>query len=431
MAKYKTPAEAVRCVQSGHRVFFHGAAATPFELIDALVEQHDRLRDVEIMHMHTMGSARYADPDVAKSFRVLNLFVGSNLRPKMQIGCGRVDAIPIFLSEIPILFRNGTRAPDVAFIQVSPPDGHGYCTLGTSVDSTRAAVETAKIIVGLINRQMPRAHGDGFIHIDDIDHYIEIDRPIPEVFSKPPSAEVRQIGRHAASIIEDGSTLQMGIGEVPDAVLHELRGHKHLGIHTEMWSDGVLELVKNGAIDNTQKVIHPGKIVGGFCMGTKAVYDFLHDNPASVLLDIAYVNNPSVIARNPKVVAINSAVEVDLTGQVCADSIGHKFISGVGGQMDFIRGAAISKGGRPIIALTSMSAKGFSRIVPTLRAGAGVVTTRYHVRYVITEYGVADLWGKTLNERAAALTSVAHPSVREMLERAWREECYPEMKRGD
>jgi acyl-CoA hydrolase len=268
---------------------------------------------------------------------------------------------------------------------------------------------------------MPRVHGDGFVHLSEIDYMIEVDTPIPEHKPEPLSAEQRAIGRHVASLIEDGSTLQMGIGAVPDAVLAELTHHKHLGIHTEMWSDGALALIQSWAVDNTKKKVHPGKTVSGFVMGTTALYDFIDDNPSVVQLDIAYVNNPRTIARNPKVVAINSAVEVDLTGQVCADSVGHRIISGVGGQMDFIRGASLSEGGKPIIALTSRTKKGQPRLVPTLKAGAGVITTRSHVHYLITEHGIADLYGKTLNERARALISLAHPDDRESLEREWRD----------
>jgi acyl-CoA hydrolase len=306
-------------------------------------------------------------------------------------------------------------------VSVSPPDRHGYCSLGTSVDAARAAVDSARVVIAQVNAQMPRVFGDGVVHLSRITHLIDVDVPLPE---QPPHAlrdEEKAIGRHAASIIEDGATLQMGIGAVPDAVLAALSAHRHLGIHTEMWSDGALALLRAGVVDNSRKVTHPGKTISGFVIGTRALYDFIHDNPAVLQLDIAYVNNAAIIARNPKVTAINSAVEIDLTGQVCADSVGHRVISGVGGQMDFIRGASLSPDGKPIIALTSRSEKGYPRIVPTLRAGAGVVTTRAHVHYVITEHGVADLYGKTLEERARALIGIAHPGDREALERAWRE----------
>lgn len=419
MTRHASPAEAVACVQSGQRVFIHGAAATPGALVDALVAQANRLRDVELIHIHVTGEVRYARPEYASSFRVANLFVGHNMRA--HVGTARVDYLPCFLSEIPNLFRSGRRPLDVAFLHVSSPDEHGFCTLGTSVDVAKAAADTAPILVAQVNPNMPRVHGDGFIHISRIHHWVEVDAPIPEFPQPPTGPEEAAIGRYAAQIIEDGATLQMGIGAVPDAVLSALSNHRHLGIHTELMSDGVLGLLQSGAIDNTQKKIHPGKIVAGFVTGTRRIYDFIDDNPQVAMLDIAYVNNPTIIARNPKVTAINSAVEIDLTGQVCADSVGHRIISGVGGQMDFIRGASLSPGGKPIIALTSRTKKGESRIVPTLKPGAGVVTTRQHVHYVITEFGIADLYGKTLHERARALIEIAHPDDREMLERAWCE----------
>jgi acyl-CoA hydrolase len=306
-------------------------------------------------------------------------------------------------------------------IQVSPPDRHGICTLGTSVDVARAAVDTARLVIAQINPRMPRVLGDGAVPLSRIDHWIEHEAEIPEVAAPMLSDVERRIGIHAASLIEDEATLQMGIGAVPDAVLSALRHHRHLGIHTEMWSDGALELIKCGAVDNSRKKVHPGRTISGFLMGSRALYDFVDDNPTVLQLDIAYVNSVQVIARNHKVTAINSAVEVDLTGQVCADSIGHRIISGVGGQMDFIRGASLSRGGRPIIALPSRTRHGDPRIVPTLHGGAGVVTTRAHVHFVVTEYGIADLYGMTLSERAAALIHIAHPEDRDNLERAWRE----------
>jgi acyl-CoA hydrolase len=419
MPRRASAAEVVTCIQSGQRVFVHGCAATPNVLIDALVDQADRLRGVELIHLHTVGEARYAQPRYGESFRVANLFVGPNMRK--AVDHAHVDYLPCFLSEIPALFRSGRRPLDVAMISVSPPDAHGYCTLGTSVDAARAAVDTARVVIAQVNARMPRVFGDGVVHESRIDHWIDVDVPLPEAPPHELRDEERAIGRHAASIIEDGATLQMGIGAVPDAVLAALGAHKHLGIHTEMWSDGALALLRAGVVDNSRKVTHRGRTVSGFVMGTRALYDFIHDNPSVLQLDIAYVNNAAIIARNPKVTAINSAVEIDLTGQVCADSVGHRVISGVGGQMDFIRGASLSPDGKPIIALTSRTEKGYPRIVPTLRPGAGVVTTRAHVHYVITEHGVADLYGKTLEERARALIAIAHPGDREALERAWRE----------
>lgn len=419
MKKQKNAADLIHHIQSGNRIFVHGGAAVPLKLIDALIEQAERLRDVELIHLHTLGEARYADLQFSKSFQVTNLFLGANMRARM--GSERVDYLPCFLSEIPALFRSGKRPIDVALIHVSPPDIHGFCSLGTSVDVARAAVETAKLVLAQVNRQMPRVHGDGFIHISQIHHFVEVDEPIPEVAPIPLREEEKTIGRLVAELIEDGSTLQIGIGAIPEAVLGALKGHRHLGIHTEMWADGALDLIQCGAVDNSLKTIHPGKTVSGFVIGTKALYDFIHDNPSVVQLDIGYVNNPTNIARNPKVAAINSAIEIDLTGQVCADSIGSRIISGVGGQMDFIRGASLSPGGKPIIALNSRTRKGVPRIVSSLRLGAGVVTTRAHVHYVVSEYGVADLYGKTLRERARLLIEIAHPQDREALDRAWRE----------
>ncbi len=419
MPKHASAHDAVAAVQSGHRVFIHGGVATPVALVDALVAQADRLRDVELIHLHTSGPAAYADARYAASFKVANLFVGPNLRTRLDHE--RVDYLPCFLSEIPALFRSGRRRLDVALVQVSPPDRHGLCTLGTSVDVAHAAIEVADLVIAQVNPRMPRVHGDGVLALTEIDHWYEEASELPEVAPEPLSDLERAVGRHVAGLVEDGATLQMGIGAIPNAALAELGNHRHLGVHTEMWSDGLLPLLKSGVVDNSAKRIHPGRTISGFVMGTRALYDFIDDNPAVMQLDIAYVNAAEVIRRNPKVVAINSAVEVDLTGQVCADSIGAKIISGVGGQMDFIRGASLSPGGRPIIALPSRTSKGQARIVPLLRHGAGVVTTRAHVHYVVTEHGVADLYGKTLSERAAALTAIAHPEDREALTRAWRD----------
>jgi 4-hydroxybutyrate CoA-transferase len=418
-ATYVSAREAVADIRSGQRVFVQGGVATPTALLDALVDRAAELREVELIHLHTSGEARYADPSFKESFRVANIFVGANMRGRLD--GSRVDYLPCFLSEVPQLFRSRRRPIDVALVHVSPPDHHGFCSLGTSVDVAVAAVDTASIVIAQVNPAMPRVHGDGILHVSRIHRLVAVSDPLPEVPIASLSAEERAIGHHAASLIEDGSTLQMGIGAVPDAVMAALTGHKHLGIHTEMWSDGALALLQCGAVDNSRKAIHPGKTVSGFVMGTRALYDFIDDNPSVVQLDIGYVNNVTVIARNPKVAAINSAVEVDLTGQVCADSIGSRIISGVGGQMDFIRGASLSPGGRPIIALPSRTSKGAPRIVAALRAGAGVVTTRAHVHFVVTEYGIADLYGRTLSERARALIAIAHPEDRETLSRNWRD----------
>jgi 4-hydroxybutyrate CoA-transferase len=420
MALAKDAQAIISHIVSGHRVFVHGGAATPNVLLKALVADAKRLHNVELIHLHTIGDALYAESEFAGIFKVTNLFVGPNMRRKM--GFDNIDYLPCFLSEIPALFRSGHRALDVAIIHVSPPDEHGYCTLGTSVDVAKAAVESANLVLAQVNRQMPRVHGDGFIHIGKINYFIEVDEALPEEKSKKLSDVEMSIGRNVAELIENGSTLQVGIGSIPDAVLASLKNHRHLGVHTEMWSDGILALLNCGAIDNSQKKVHPGKTVSSFVTGSRALYDYIHDNPSVVQLDAAYVNDPNNIARNPKVVAINSAVEVDLTGQVCADSVGSRIISGVGGQMDFIRGATLSKGGVPMIAITSRSKKAGSRIVPVLKSGAGVVTTRAHVRFIATEFGIADLYGKTLGERSKALIAIAHPDDREGLERAWHEQ---------
>lgn len=408
--------EVLESIKSGDRVFIQGGAATPRTLTANLVKHADRLRNVELIHIHTMDDAPYAEEKFKDSFNVVNLFVGPNMRSKMRPG--QVDYLPCFLSEIPALFRSRIRPLDVALIHVSPPDKHGYCSLGTSVDVTKAAIDSAKIIIAQINKNMPRVHGDGFVHIKRIQHWVEVDDPLFESSPAILSPQEVAIGRHTAELIEDGSTLQVGIGNIPDSVLANLKNHRHLGLHTEMWSDGALALLKHGAIDNSKKHVHLGKTVSGFVIGTRELYDFVDDNPSVIQLDIAYVNDPNTIARNPKVVAINSAVEIDLTGQVCADSIGNKVISGVGGQMDFMRGAALSPGGKPIIAVTSRTRKGQPRIVPTLKEGAGVVTTRSHVHFVVTEFGIADLYGKTLYERARSLIDIAHPDDKEFLERA-------------
>ena len=416
--KKLSAADAIRLVKSGQRVFVHGGAATPSILIEALVNDAERLEDVELMHLHTVGPARYADASFDKSFSVVNLFVGENIRPRLDYV--RVDYLPCFLSEIPHLFRSRRRRLDVALVHVSPPDRHGFCSLGVSVDVARAAVESAAVVIAQVNRNMPRVHGDGILHVDEIDALVDVDVPLPESPMKAPTPEEAAVGNNVATLIEDGATLQMGIGTIPDAVCAALTGHRHLGIHSEMWSDGALALIQSGAVDNSRKKIHPGKTVSGFVTGSRRLYDFIDDNPSVVQLDIAYVNSPNVIARNPQVCAINSAVEVDLSGQVCADSVGPRIISGVGGQMDFMRGAALSEGGKPILALTSRTRRGKSRIVPTLAAGAGVVTTRSHMHWVVTEHGTADLYGKTLAERARALIGIAHPDDREGLERSFR-----------
>lgn len=409
--------KAIEVIRAGQRIFVHGAAATPHALLKALFLQAERLTNTELIHLHLEGKIPYVDENVRNNFKVANLFVGQNVRDALDYE--NIDYLPCFLSEIPLLFRSKKRPIDVALIHVSPPDQHGFCSLGVSVDIACAAVEVASIVIAQINPNMPRVHGDGFVHTSQIDYYIEVDDPIPQIAPHPITPVERRIGEYVANLIEDEATLQIGIGAVPDAILASLINHKHLGIHSEMWSDGALALIESGVVDNTKKVIYTGRTVSGFVTGTQKLYDFINDNPSVVQLDIGFVNRPSVIAQNPKTTAINSAIEVDLTGQVCADSVGSRIISGAGGQLDFMRGAALSKGGKPIITLTARTHKGASRIVSQLNLGAGVVTTRAHVHYVITEYGIVDLFGMTLKERAAALISIAHPDDRVNLEKEW------------
>lgn len=412
----QNPLEAVAGIKSNDRVFIQAAVAAPQHLVNAMTARASELRNVEIISLHTDGEAPYAAPEMAENFHINALFVGGNVRRAIREGRG--DYIPVFLSEIPGLFTKNILPLDVALIQVSPPDRHGYCSLGTSVDVTPAAIQSAKLIIAQINPKMPRTHGDGLIHKSAIHYAIEVDDYLYSHEPGIPTEQEARIGQYVADLVEDGATLQMGIGAIPNAVLAALTNHKNLGIHTEMFSDGVIPLVESGVINNTLKKVHPGKIVSGFVMGTQKLYDFIDDNPLVAMLNIAYVNDTGVIRKNPKVTAINSAIEIDLTGQVCADSIGTYQYSGVGGQMDFIRGASKSEGGKPIIALPSVTAKGISRITPFLKQGAGVVTTRAHVHYVVTEFGVAYLYGKNMRQRAQALINIAHPDHREALEQA-------------
>ncbi len=414
--KYVSAEEAVSVIASGHRVFVQTAVSAPQRLIAAMTARANALRNVEIVHLHTEGPAPYVQEQYRQSFHTNALFVGANVRA--AVAEGEADYIPVFLSEVPSLFRQGILPLDVALLNVSPPDSHGFCSLGVSVDVARAAVEMARYVVAQINPRVPRSHGDGAVHVDQIIFGVEVDEPLIEIPRPTLSPEEEAIGRYCASLVEDGATLQMGIGAIPDAVLAALTSHRDLGVHTEMFSDGLIPLVESGVITGAKKTRHPGKIVSSFAMGTQALYDFIDDNPQEAMLDLAYVNDTAVIRRNPKVTAINSAIEVDLTGQVVADSIGTRMYSGVGGQMDFIRGASLSRGGKPIIALPATTRRGESRIVPFLKPGAGVVTTRAHVHYVVTEFGVANLYGKNLRQRAKALIEIAHPDHRETLERA-------------
>ncbi len=411
---YVTAKEALSIIESNTRVFIHGSMCTPTYLLHELTKEVDRLKNVELVSISLKGEVPVEAPEYGEAFHMNSLFVSTPIR--QAVAEGRGDFIPVFLSDIPDLFKDDILPLDTAIVQVSPPDKQGYVSLGVSVDIARAAVDSAKKIIALINPRMPRTHGDGMIHTDRFDKMVFHEAELPEEsYSSRVGENELKIGKFIADMIDDGSTLQMGIGTIPDAVLSLLGNHKNLGVHTEMMSDGVIDLIESDVINNRKKKIHPNKSVTSFALGTRKLYDYVDDNPSVVFLDIDYVNSPQVIQRNPKVVAINSAIEVDLTGQVCSDSIGTYQYSGIGGQMDFIRGAALSKGGKPIIALTSRTKKGLPRIVPYLHEGAGVVTTRGHVHYVVTEYGVAYLFGKNLRQRAKLLIDIAHPDDREML----------------
>ncbi len=414
--RFVSAEEAVSKIMSGDRVFVHGSAATPCFLLHALAERHSSLKKVEIVSVSTLGDLAIAEEGMKESFYFNSLFVSQNVRE--AVNSSRGDYIPVFLSEIPKLFKEGYLRLDVALIHVSPPDKHGYCSLGVSVDVARSAVSHARYVIAQVNPNMPRTHGDGLIHIKEIDVMVECADGLPEVNYKSQISLVeKQIGEHCATLVEDGATLQLGIGVIPDAVLQELYGHKNLGIHSEMFSDGVIDLLENGVITNQNKTNHRGKIVTAFAVGSRRLYNFVDDNPMFDFMGTDYVNDSYIISRNPKVVAVNSAIEIDITGQVCADSIGTYQYSGVGGQMDFLRGAALSDGGKPIIAVASTTKKGESKIVPFLRNGAGVVTTRAHMHYVVTEYGIAQLFGKNTRQRAYEMIRIAHPDHREALEK--------------
>ncbi|HEY9009366.1 MAG TPA: acetyl-CoA hydrolase/transferase C-terminal domain-containing protein [Ohtaekwangia sp.] len=417
MEKYISGEEAVKAIKSGNRVFVHGGAATPHFLLRKLVERASELYDVELVSISMQGEALFTDSRYRENFHINSLFVSANVRE--AVNDGRGDYVPVFLSEIPNLFRRNILPLDVALVQVSLPDRHGFCSLGVSVDIAAAAIKTAKYVIAQVNPRMPRTLGDGIIKMSDFDAVVYEEQELPEVVSAEGISEITmRIGEHCASLVEDGATIQTGIGSIPDAVLASLHNHKGLGLHTEMFSDGIIPLVESGVITNQFKKKHRGKIVSAFMLGSRKLYDFVDDNPSVMMLGIDYVNDTAVIRTNPKVTAINSAIEVDVTGQVCSDSIGTYHYSGVGGQMDFVRGAALSEGGKPIIALPSTTAKGISRIVPLLKPGAGVVTTRAHAHYIVTEYGVAYLYGKNMRQRAKALIEIAHPNHREALERA-------------
>jgi acetyl-CoA hydrolase len=413
--KVTTAAEAVKVVRSGDHVWIHGGCNNPEELLKAMVGRADELRDVEVSHILTFGAADHADPKYAGSFRHRALFIGGNVR--QAVNEGRADWVPVFLSEIPGLIRSRTLPVDVAFLHLSPPDEHGFCSYGVGVECTKAAAESARAVVALVNRQMPRSLGDCVIHVSRLTHAVEIDRPVVELPMCTEVGEVaRAIGKRVADLIENGSTLQMGIGEIPDAVLLFLDEKKDLGIHTEMFSDGLVELFESGVITGEAKTLHKGKIVSTFVLGTKKTFSFIDNNPFVEFHPSEYVNDPFVIAQNDKMVAINSAIAIDITGQVCSDSMGRAMYSGFGGQVDFMRGARRSRGGKPIIALPSTAKDGqISRIVDALAEGSGVVTSRADVHYVVTEYGVANLFGRSLRERALALIECAHPDFRDEL----------------
>jgi acyl-CoA hydrolase len=419
MSKYVSAAEAVKIVKSNDRVYVQAAAATPTVLTKALTERASELRNVEICHLHTEGDAPYANPELSESFHVNSFFIGSNVRHTLAAGNGSYT--PVFLSELPYLFRKKVVPLDVVFIHVSPPDSHGYCSLGVSVEATLAAIENAKTVIAQVNPNMPRTFGDGILHVSEIDYLVAVDLPIfgHEMATISPIED--KIGSYVASLIEDESTLQMGIGSIPNAALTKLTNHKNLGLHTEMFSDGVIDLIEKDVINCNYKGVNRGRALATFLLGSQRLYDFVNDNPFIEMRESSYVNDTAVIRRNPKMVAINSAIEVDMTGQVCADSIGAKMYSGVGGQMDFIRGASLSEGGKAIIALPSITKNGESRIVPFLKQGAGVVTTRSHVQYIITENGIADLYGKTLKQRAIEMVKIAHPNHQEAIEKTYFE----------
>jgi acyl-CoA hydrolase len=417
MGKYVTAEEAVKSIKSNDRVYVQAAAAAPTVLTNALTDRASELKNVEVCHLHTEGPALYANPEFSESFHVNSFFIGKNVRHTLSAGNGSYT--PVFLSELPHLFRKKVLQLDVAFIHVSPPDIHGYCSLGVSVEASVAAIENAKTVIAQVNPQMPRTFGDGILHISEIDYLVGVDMPIYGHEMEPITPLEEKIGTFVASLIENKSTLQMGIGSIPNAALSKLTDHKDLGLHTEMFSDGVIDLIEKGVINCDYKGTLRGRVLATFLIGSKRLYDFVDNNPFIEMRESSMVNDTSRIRKNPKMIAINSAIEVDVTGQVCADSIGAKIYSGVGGQMDFIRGASLSEGGKAIIALPSITKNGESRIVPFLKQGAGVVTTRSHVHYVITENGIADLYGKTLKQRATEMVRIAHPMHQEWIEREY------------
>src|SRR4030066_932588 len=417
--KLVSAAEALQVVKSGDYVYLHPGCAVPQRLIEALVARWQELEDVKIMHLMALSKAEYVKPGMEGHFRHLSFFTGKNVRE--AVNSGRAEYLPIFLSEIPRLFSSKRIPVDAALIQVSPPDEHGFCSFGVGVDCTKAASENAKVVIAQVNPNMPRVLGDSFIHVRKVTYFVESDEPLLELPRVRMSKAFEEIGKNVASLIEDGSTIQLGIGGIPDAVLHFLKDRKHLGVHTEMFSDGMIELVDQGIVTNEKKTLHPGKMVASFVLGSKLLFDFIHNNPIVEFHPSDYVNDPFIISQNYKMVSINSAIQIDLTGQVCSDSIGKDIYSGFGGQVDFVRGASRAKDGKAIMALLSTAKEGgISRIVDYLDQGAGVVTSRADVHYVVTEFGIADLHGKTLVKRARALIEIAHPQFRNALSSAAR-----------
>lgn len=415
MAKYVTAQEALSVIKNNDFVYIQGANGTPNYLIESLIERADELRNVTIGHILTDGKAPYSDPKYKDSFFVNSFFVSGNVRHTISATNGTYT--PVFLSDLPLLFDRKVISVDVALIQVSPPDKNGYCSLGVAVEAIKAVMRNAQLVVAQVNTFMPRTFGDAIIHVDEIDFLVEHNTPITAKSAGIPDAVETEIGKHIAGLIDDGCTLQLGIGSIPDATLAQMGHLKNLGIHTELLTDGVLDLIKKGIINGSQKKIDKGKIVASFMIGSQEFYDFVDDNPMVKIMESTYSNGVEIIRQNPKMISINSAIEVDITGQVCADSIGTRLYSGVGGQVDFVRGSFLSEGGKSIIALPSVTKKGESKIVPFLRQGAGVVTTRAHVQYIATEYGVAELFGKSIHQRMKALINIAHPNHRENLER--------------
>lgn len=408
---YTTAQEAAKLIKSGDRIYVHAVACTPNHLIDAIVERAPELRKVEFCHIHTLGKAPYADPKYRESFFVNSFFTGGNVRHTIREGNGTYT--PIFLGSLPEAFDSGLVHLDVTLIQVSPPDEHGFCSLGTSVEATPAAIRSSKIVIAQVNKYIPRTFGDAALHVSKIDVLIEHHTPLLTEYIDSFDDIEDKIGGYIAELIEDGSTLQMGIGSIPEAVLQKLRNHKHLGLHTEMFADGVIDLIEAGALDCSKQVSSNNKAISTFCVGTERIYKYLDNNPFFEFKECSYTNDPFIIRQNPKTIAINSAVEIDLTGQICADSIGPNIYSGVGGQVDFMRGATRSKGGKAIIAMSATTKKGGNKIVPFLKHGAGVVTSRAHAQFIVTEYGVADLRAKSIVDRVHALANIAHPDFRE------------------